>query len=217
MSNFAIIDDNQEQSSTLKTALEHYLKQNRSGFNVITQFPFKDLEDYFAFIDQENVCVLILDERLNDQSINDSGPVEYKGNQLVTIIRQRLKDFPVFMVTTHSQDGEVISKFEDFEYIISRQEFIEEGSKFTPIIIRSAQRYLESNAKELSEYDYLTREIAQGNTNPDVIKRLNALQVKLELPTNSFDDRTAWLEEYDTRIKELEKLEAEIKKKLDTK
>lgn len=217
MPNIAIIDDNQEQSSTLKTALEHYLKQNKNSFAVIIQFPFKVLEDYFTFIAKNNVCILILDERLNDQSINDEGPVEYKGNQLVTIIRERLKNFPVFMVTTHSQDEEVISKFEEFEYIISRQEFIEEGAKFTPIIIRSAQRYLESNVIELSEYDHLTKGVAGGNNDPEILKRLNALQVKLELPANSFDDRAAWLDEYEMRIKELEKLEAEIAKKLNGK
>ena len=213
MASIAIIDDNLDQSDTLKIALKQYLENLENPFEVITQFPFKDINKYFDFIDQNEVCVLILDERLNNQSIGQQEPVDYKGNQLVSIIRERYKEFPIFSVTTYADDEDLKEKFSEFEYIIKRDEFVEEGSKYVPIILRAAQRFLESNLSELDEYARLAKEIAGGDNNPEKIKKLKALQVKLELPITGFEDRQSWLNEYELHIKDLEQL----KKKLETK
>lgn len=220
MPQIAIIDDNTDQSSTLKKTLEHYLNKFGSNLTVITQFPFQDIEQYFEFIENNEVCVLILDERLNDQSGPDSGPVAYKGNQLVTELRERLKDFPIFMITTYPPDDDLLSKFSQFEYILTRQEITEDeegGNKFVPIIIRSAQRFLDSNNKELGEFNELTKQVAAGNTDPETLERLKALQVKLELPTVGFNDRSVWLDEYQAHIEKLEALKKELWQKLQEK
>jgi len=217
MSKIAIIDDNADQSETLKTALDEYLSINESDLEVIVQFPFKNTDEYFNFIDKQEICVLLLDEKLNNQSSGENGPVDYRGNQLVTIIRERLKDFPVFSISTFAEDEELKEKFSEFEYIIPRQVFFEEGKKYVPIIIRAAQRYLDTNIKELDEFSKLTREIAQGNTETEKIRRLNALQVKLELPFTGFDDRLNWLDEYENHIKDLETFRKKIEEKMSKK
>ena len=220
MPQIAIIDDNIDQSGTLKKTLDHYLQKFGTSLTVIAQFPFQKIEDYFAFIDENEVCVLILDERLNDQSSPESGPVNYKGNELVVELRKRLKDFPIFMVTTYVPDDDLIAKFNQFEYIITREEITEDeegGYKYVPIIIRSAQRYLDLNNKELSEYNELTKLVASGKKDPHLIERLTALQVKLELPLSGFDDRKAWLDEYQTHIESLEKLKQQLWEKLQAK
>jgi CheY-like chemotaxis protein len=217
MPQIAIIDDNMDQSGTLKKTLDHYLRKFGSNLTVITQFPFQDIEEYFEFIDQNQVCVLILDERLNDQSGPNTGPVNYKGNQLVTELRERLKDFPIFMVTTYAPDDDLLAKFNQFEYILTRQEITEDeegGQKYVPIIARSGHRYLDSNNKELSEFNELTKLVAAGNKEPEIVSRLKALQVKLELPTTGFNDRKVWLDEYQSHIENLEALKNELWKKL---
>lgn len=220
MPQIAIIDDNLEQSGTLKKTLDHYLKKFGSNLTVLTQFPFKKIEEYFDFIETNEICVLILDERLNDQSSPSSGPVDYKGNQLVTELRTRLKDFPIFMVTTYAPDDDLLSKFGQFEYILTRQEITEDeegGNKYVPIIMRSGQRFLDSNNKELSEFGELTKLVAAGNKDIDVLERLKALQVKLELPTVGFNDRNAWLDQYETHIADLEALKQDLWQKLQEK
>ena len=216
MPQIAIIDDNVDQSGTLKKTLEHYLKKFGSSMSVIVQYPFADIEQYYDFISDNEVCVLILDERLNDQSTPEGGPVHYKGNELVTELRKRLKDYPIFMVTTYSPEEDLLSKFSEFEYILTRQEITEddEGYKFIPIIIRSAQRYLDTNNAELSEFHELTKQVASGDNDPDKIKRLEALQVKLELPSTGFDDRKAWLDQYEGHIQDLEGLKQELWNKI---
>lgn len=213
MASIAIIDDNIDQSDTLKIALKQYLENLENPLDVITQFPFKDINKYFDFINQNEVCVLILDERLNNQSSEVQEPVDYKGNQLVSIIRERYKDFPIFSVTTYADDDELKEKFSEFEYIIKRDDFVEEGNKYVPIILRAAQRFWESNLNELNEYAILAKEIAGGNNDQEKIKRLKTLQVKLVLPITGFEDRQTWLNEYEQHIKDLE----ELKKKVETK
>lgn len=219
MSQIAIIDDNPEQSGTLKKFLQHYLNRFGSDLIVIDQYPFANIELYFDFIHENDVCVLILDEKLNDQATPEGGPVSYKGNELVSELRKKLKDFPIFMVTTFSTEAELVAKTSEFEYILSRAEITQDddGYKYVPIIIRSAQRYLDSNNEELSEFNKLTKRVAAGDRDPEIVKRLEALQVKLELPSTGFDDRKIWLDEYEDHIKELEVLKNDLQKKLNEK
>lgn len=214
MSSIAIIDDNVEISETLKLNIKQQLENFNSPFDVITKFPFKDVNDYFEFFTRNNVCVLILDERLNDKSNDLNGPVDYKGNQLVTIIRERLKDFPIFSITTYSDDPDLQSKLSEFEYILPRDKFVEESGSYVPIIIRAANRFLESNLNELSEFNRLTMDIAGGDTDPKKIQQLHALQLKLELPYTGFDDRKNWLDKYEVHIAELEKLKTDLQKNI---
>ena len=214
MAAIAIVDDNVDQSESLKVALKQYLENFKNPLDVITLFPFKDINQYFDFIEQNKVCVLILDERLNNHSSNSDGPVDYKGNQLVTVIRERLKDFPIFSITTYPEDDDLISKTGEFEYILPRYKFVEEGNNYVPIIIRAAQRYLESNLNELNEFSELTKLIAGGENDPIKIARLQALQFKLELPFSGFDDRKNWLDKYESHISELEKIKEELQKKI---
>lgn len=215
MATIAIIDDNPEQSGTILTNLEIAINEFKSDFKVIASLPFRDTKEYFSFIENNEVCVLILDEKLNDQIIDDSGPIDYKGSQLVTYIREVLKDFPIYSVTNFVAADELKEKESEFEDVIPRRDFIDHTNKYLPRILRAAQKYLKENLEELSEFNSLTKEISGGNQDPELIKKLQALQIKLELPYSGFDDRNAWLIEYESQINSLEELNAIIKSKLE--
>ena len=217
MARIAIIDDNLEQSETLANAIEVYLKKLDSPIAVITQFPFQNISDYYDFINEKDVCLLILDERLNDQKGEDGKPVAYRGNELVMELRTRLKDFPIFAITNFPGDDDLEERRSEFENIIQREKYIADGLIYTPILIRAAQRYLESNQKELVEFENLTKEIAGGGKKRSSISRLKALQTKLELPFNGFDDRVLWLNEYEEIINSLEAFKSQLRKKIRSK
>jgi|SRR5579872_6513067 len=217
MPRIGIIDDNSDQSGTLAKTISFYLKKINSDFSVVVQFPFKDLDNYLEFVEKNEVCVLILDEKLNDRATPEGGPVSYKGNELVTFLRERLKEFPIIMVSNYIDDDDLQAKFSQFDLMVSRSELTDgdDNGKFIPIIIRLGQRFLDSHTKELSEYNVLTQEIASGISSNAKLERLEALQVKLELPFTGSDDRQAWLNEYAAHIEELEKLRDELIKKRD--
>ena len=212
MNRIAIIDDNHEQRETLKRAIEAYLERRESTLEVIDIYPFEteDFQVYIDWINSENILVLIFDERMHNESENGKGPVGYKGNELVSIIRKSFKYIPVFTVTSHIDDDELQEKFGEFEYIVGREDFIDNGANYVDIIIRSSQRYLDENQNELSEYDHLTKLIASGKGKSEDIDRLKALQIKLHIPMNDFSDRETWLKEYEIHIKELEEYKAQL-------
>lgn len=213
MPQIAIIDDNVDLSGTLKKTLSHYLKKFGSSFTVITQQPFHDISLYFDFVTENEICLLVLDERLNDKPSLDGKPVHYLGNQLVLELRKQLKDFPIVMITTFSDEDDVRARESQFEYMLKRDDITDDetvANLYIPRIIRAAQRYLDSNNKELTEYNDLTKKIAAGETSEELLERLEALQVKLELPIIGYDDRAAWLEKYEEHINHLETLKSKV-------
>lgn len=214
MATIAIIDDNPDQSGTILNNLEIAIHEFKSDLSVIESLPFKDPNEYFNFIDSKEICVLILDEKLNDQAIDKNGPVEYKGSQLVTFLREKLKDFPIYSVTAAAVTDELKESESEFEEVIPRGDFIEHTNKYFARILRASKNYLKENLDELSGFNFLTTEISGGNKDPELLKKLQALQVKLELPFVGFDDRNSWLNEYEKQINLLEELNTIIKSKL---
>ncbi len=214
MPSIAIIDDNLEMSGSLQTILKQHLENLEIDWDVITLFPFSDLNKYFEFIESNEIYALILDEKLNTRSNDDNTPVDYLGSQLVSVLRKRLKDFPIFSITTYPNEDELKDNESEFEFILPREDFANEGSKYVPIIVRAANRYLDSNQRELLEFCNLAKEIAGGNADLEKKERLEILQLKLELPYDGFSERNNWLEEYSHHIKELEKLKEEIQRYL---
>ena len=215
MPTIAIIDDNSDQSSTAKVNMEMELENLSSSLNVITSFPFRDQNDYFQFIEDNDVCVLVLDEQLNDQAFNeDEGPVGYKGSQLVTTLRTRLKELPIFALTVIPTAKDLSSKYPLYEDIISRKEFINNTEAYVPKIWRAAKNYLKENLDNFSRFNEITKEISGGNKDENLIKELRALQAKLELNFSGFEDRNSWLNEYENQINNLESLNDLIKSKI---
>jgi len=214
MPQIAIIDDNADQSGTVKGYTELVLDEIGSDLSVITSFPLRDINSYSEYIADNDVAVIIIDEKLNDQSFDENGPVDYKGNQLVTVLRENQKELPIFTITAIADDPDLLEKLSDYDYIIPRSDFYKSSERYVPIIARSAQRYLEQNRNELSEFDSLTRHIASGEYTDEDVNRLSALKVKLELPFTGFDDRKEWLEKYDQQIEKLKALRELLKSKL---
>jgi CheY-like chemotaxis protein len=212
MAKIAIIDDNKEQRETLKIEMRLYLKKRGSALDVIDIFPFASYEEYNPWIIDQEICVLILDERMHNDSEGELGPVGYRGNELVLKIREHFKDIPIFTVTAHIDDEELQARFSEFEYIISRENFDE---KYVDIIIRAGQRYLDQNEKELTEFEILTRKIAAGDVDAGDEEKLKALQIKLQMPLMSgLQDRENWLEEYEKQIVSLEQIKHSLQEKL---
>ncbi len=219
MSIIAIIDDNKDQSTTLKRTLNIYLKRQSTNLTVIDQTPFKNVEDYFPFFAANDVSAIILDERLNDVAV-DGEPVDYKGNQLVEILRERLKDFPIYMITAHAGDAELREKENQFEMVINRLDITSNqtmAANFVSRLARSAQRYIDANKDELKEFTELSLKAANGEASPENVERLKALQTVLELPISNFDDRKIWLDRYENELKYLEELKNKIQNKLKAK
>lgn len=214
MASIAIIDDNPEHSGTVQNNIELGLLDLNSDLRVITALPFKNPDDYFVYLIEQEVVVLILDEKLNDLPIDESGPVDYKGSQLISFLRRRLPEFPIYALTVIPAEGDLNEKHGEYEDIISRDDFYNNVNKYVPKFWRAAKNYLTENRDDLSAYNEITQLVAGGNKDPELLKKLQALQLKLELPMSGFDDRNSWLTEYENQINSLGSLNELIKSKL---
>ncbi len=212
MGKIAIVDDSNDQRDTYSKRLSLFLKRKGSTLEVIDTYPFSDINSYNDWISSEDIIALILDEKLHIESQEGSIPVDYSGSNLVLKIRERFKDIPIFTLTSYPHDPELLEVFNQYEYILSKEDFSE---KYVDIILRASQRYFIENQKQLSLFNELTKEISGGNKDPELIKELQALQTKLELPFSGFDDRNAWLNEYESQITSLEMLNDIIRTKLE--
>lgn len=214
MAKIALVDDSKDQRETYKKLLSLFLKAKESSLEVIDVFPFKEFTDYYSWIIDENIVVLIFDEKLYNDSDVGLEPVNYNGSFLVKKIRERFKDIPIFTLTNFPDDEELQRNFNQFEYILSKNDF---AQKHVDIILRASQRYLDENQKQLALFDNLTKKIASGNAEGNDIEVLKALQVKLQIPVSiDLKDREDWLKDYENQIAALElikkNLESKIKK-----
>ena len=217
MCKIGIIDDNKEQRETLKSLIESHLENLDSNIKVVDIFPFADehIDDYKEWIEKNDIECLIFDEQMHNDSEDEKGPVGYRGNQLVLRIRKFFKDMPIYVITSHKTDDDLQEKFSEFEDIIGRQEFVEEGEKYVKRFIRATQSFLNENISELSELKNLSELVASGNNDANDLKRLTALQLKLNVQIDSgLGERKDWLDEYESKIQFLEELRKKIENKI---
>ncbi len=211
---FLIVDDNHEQAETVQTNIEIELAKTKLPFHVNIIFPYENTEEYFAYFSANDVCVLIIDEKLNAKPNKEGVSVDYMGHDLVSVIRGRHKDLPIYTITGYSTDAEVLNKFSEYEYIIGRKEFYAHADKYVPLMVRAATKFVDRFSSALGELTQIAQEIAAGESSPEKLERLQALQLSVELPIIGYDDRKKWLEEYESHIAELEELREELARKL---
>ncbi|MGO3184178.1 MAG: hypothetical protein ACTIJ9_15225 [Aequorivita sp.] len=213
MIKIGIVDDDKSQRETLKSILESHLENLDSKIEVIDIFPFPDqsLQPYASWIKENEIVCLIFDERMHNESENDSGPVGYRGNELVLEIRKLFAEMPIYVITSHKSDPELMDKFSQFEDIIGRGEFIDDGAKYVNRFIRASHSFIEDNLSELSELKELSELAATSSLDAKQRDKLNALQTKLNLtiPEN-LTSRQVWLEEYESLIGKINQLKADL-------
>ncbi|QMU27696.1 DNA-binding transcriptional response regulator [Adhaeribacter radiodurans] len=217
MAKIAFVDDDKEIRESLSIKLSKMLRKSGSTLEVIDIFPFQDFAYYFPWIEENDICVIILDERLFNGRENGKGPVKYRGSELVRALRERFKDMPIYTLSAYTADDDLQHEFNEFDSIIRKRDFADKNkaSKYVEIIIRASQRYLKENEKELSTYDELTRKVASGQSDEDDIQRLQALQTKLHLPMmDSLKDRNTWLDEYESQVNSLNDIKRILEEKI---
>jgi CheY-like chemotaxis protein len=204
MPSIAIIDDRQEQRDTIKLNVE-YLKED--GWNILDISPLPELADYPSWIGENNVAVILLDERLNEQASSN-----YQGHDLVAYIRKRLPTLPIFIITSYSQDPDLLDKFKDVEEILQREVFTKKAEEYVPRFMRAGQRFVEVFEKDLSELSDKATRIAKGSATLEDVERVKAIQSKMDIAySDTLYDKSRFIEQLNDALSEFNKLKSEIK------
>ena len=114
MSIIGIVDDRDDVRTIMLDTVELALSD---GWEAIAIPPLSSLDSYPSWISQEEIVVLLIDERLNEVA-NVNGAVDYEGHDLVDYMRQHMPEFPIFVVTSYKENApDLDERFKDVEDI----------------------------------------------------------------------------------------------------
>lgn len=211
MAGICIIDDRRDIRGTLERKINLILRKNFTKWNVISEDPFKEEIDYLNFIHENDIGVLILDERLHEIG-NGQNSVNYNGSKLVIFLRQYLKDFPIYSITSYHEDDDLENQFSQFDEIIARENFYPKAEEYVARFIRAGQRFLTTHNEQLLRLSELSELIAKGTATEDNLKELKVVQESLNIPFSDYGyaNRELWLDDYEKNLTDLSMLNNEI-------
>lgn len=211
MPNIAIIDDRKEHRETLKAILDTQLIE---GWISIDISPLSRLEDYPSWITENEVSVILLDERLDEQIEAETVIADYRGHDLIDFVRGRFPTLPIYVITSYPNDDDLKERFKDVEEILPRDKFSEKAEDYVPRILRAGQKFLETFQEELAELSDKASKIAKGEATKEDIEKAKAIRTKIGciFPSAIFGEHSQLLVTVDEKLKELEKLKAEVNK-----
>lgn len=209
MPNIGIVDDRKDFRTTLKRKIELSLKRgDYPNWNVIDIDPYKNMEDYMPWIVDNDIALLILDEKL--QEVGNGNSVNYNGSNLIETLRMSLKEFPVFVITSYPKVEELLSKFPLFDEILERDAFYDKSDEYVTRFVRAGQRYLNTHSEQMNLIAEISQKIATGNASEDEKNQLMGLQLSIGLPHSNITDREKWMNDYSEKLESLKDLSSKI-------
>ena len=213
MPKIAIVDDREDLRKTLERTIQLYFKKEKSNWLAIGVSPFIDKDEYRNWIKENDVAVLILDERLQEAH-NNGISVNYNGSNLIEHLRKTLPDFPVYAITGYETDTDLQKRFPLFDEILSRDRFYKKSNEYIERFMRSGQRFLDTFNKQLFRISELSNLIAMGKATEHNVKELTSIQEYLNIPYTSYSyvNRESWLKDYSENLNNLKEISNEIQK-----
>jgi hypothetical protein len=219
MKNIGLIDDKDIPRRAFMLRLNIKLKQFHEGWSIIDSKPFKDKETYRQWILENEISVLITDERLDEGPLEDGTNVDYFGSDLVVELRKYFKDIPIYCITNIAVTDKLKSALSYFNLILSKKNFDEGIENYLNLFVKSGESFYKEYETELSRFGELSEKIANRTASVEEHKELKTLQTTLLIPHVS-GDLTSREEHIDKMEKALENLvlkHEELKKYLESK
>ncbi|MCC3160867.1 response regulator [Hymenobacter sp. 15J16-1T3B] len=212
MNAIGIVDDREDVRSTMKISIELALSKFNKEWIVVDTPPFVEKDEYYPWIKENGVCVLLMDERLNEEMIDGETSVDYTGHELVQVIREKEKELPIIAITSHSDDEDLQENLSYFDNIVDRNEFNLKSEDYVNRFIRFGQKFIDQYRSELLEISSISDRIAQGSQTDKDLEDLAVLQTKLSLgyQDNTLKGRSEWLNEFESSTEELEQLKDKL-------
>lgn len=227
MKRIGIIDDQADARNLLSSLLEDALSNMELSdeWEVYATSPLPSMEEYPALINQQEICIFLVDERLGEVPNANGETVDYTGSSLVNLLRTQFKELPIYGVTAFPQDGSLEEYFSQFDEVIQRDELAGRTEGYLERWLRRYEEFLNANEQKLAELSSISGKIALGEASEAEKERAEAIQQDLEIPliTPYISSRREWLEEYAKIIDQYHALQSEVKellssrKKKDTK
>jgi hypothetical protein len=219
MKNIGLIDDKDKSRRAFMLKLKLKLEENYPSWSILDSKPLKEKEDYKQWILENDISILIVDERLDEERLDDGSYVNYFGSDLVKELRTYFKDFPIYCITNVEITEKLNQTLHYFNLILSRQKFDDDIDNYLNSFIRSGISFYTEFKKELSRLGELSNIIANGEETPENIDEIQSLQTKLILPhiVEDIKSREEYLEKLENQIESIKSMQNELVKLLNMK
>lgn len=209
MKNIGLIDDKDisRRAFMLKIALK--LETLNPEWKIIDSKPFKEIATYRQWILENEISVLLIDERLDEERLADGSYVEYFGSDLVKELRVHFKDFPIFCITNIEITEKLKSALGYFTLTLSRKKFNDEIDNYLNLFIKSGISFYTEFQTELGRLGELSLKFAKGDTTDKDNIEIQSLQTRLSIPhlTEDLKSRENYLIELEKKILEIKSMQ----------
>lgn len=219
MKNIGLIDDKDKSRRAFMLKLNLELEKTFPGWSVIDSKPFTEPDTYRQWILENEISVLIIDERLDEEKLEDGTYVKYFGSDLVKELRNYFKDIPIYCITNIEITEQLKNALGYFNLILSRNKFDDDIDNYLNSFIRSGISFYTEFQRELGRLGELSEMIAKGNASEEDLKEIHSLQTTLLIPhwTGELKSRENYLTELENKIDEIKSMQEELIKYLDNK
>lgn len=209
MKNIGLIDDKDNQRRAFMLKINLKLEELYPDWRIIDSKPFKEIETYRQWILENEISVLIVDERLDEERLDDGSYVEYFGSDLVKELRVYLKDFPIFCITNIEITEKLKKALEYFNLTLSRRNFDDEIDNYLNLFIKSGISFYSEFQRELGRIGELSEIIAKGDSTDRDRLEIQSLQTRLLIPhlTEDIKNRENYLIELEKKISEIKAMQ----------
>lgn len=178
----AFIDDRADQRTTMVRGLKHALPKN---WECIDYGIFPNPQDYIQWIVNERISVLLVDQLLNEGPDELGDSADYKGHDVIAIVRNAFQEMPIFVVTAAPDDPDLEQRFGEADGIIGREDMLSNAKEHLKRILRQGSTFFEQHKAELNRFSHLSEAFATGSAKDEDLEELRALQVKLGMGTDA--------------------------------
>lgn len=176
MSCIAVVDDRAPLRETVVRIITRQVRKQQLDWSVMGADPLGRVEDYLAWLDEFDVRVLVLDERLDEVPNLDGERARYPGHAVADFLRTTRRDLPQFIVTSIKDLDELDDNAANLEAIIEREDFARKAEIYVSRMIRAGSSYIERYDEELRELDRLSAAVVGGEVDAEAIGRLGTLR-----------------------------------------
>lgn len=212
MKNIGLIDDKDAQRRAFMLKLNLKLETLYSGWKVIDSNPFKDFDSYRQWILENEISILIIDERLDEEKLDDGSYANYFGSDLVKYLRNYFKDIPIYCITNIEITEHLKEALSYFNLILSRNKFDEDIDNYLNSFIKSGISFYTEFKTELGRLGELSELIATGKPTEKDILEIQSLQTKLVIPhlTEEIVSRENYLAELEKMIEKIKSMQENL-------
>jgi hypothetical protein len=210
--NIGLIDDKDVSRRAFMLQINLKLKQNFPSWTIIDSKPFSQPDEYRQWILENDISVLITDERLDEEAMDNGKYSQMLGSDLVQYLRGYLKDFPIYCITNIDITEKLKGALSYFNLILNKRNFDDDIDNYLNLFTKSGESYFHEFERELGLIGTLSESIAKGNGSPNDVIKLKSLQTRLLIPHISEEviNRMDYLDKLEEKVREIKEMKDEL-------